>query len=92
MTIASSFTDRLVGVRREKTNGILIRSSSVHGYGLREPLRIVHLDEDGTVVHQDILMTGRRTPARGVWVLELPIGRPGPDTGTRLVVLPSSEL
>ncbi len=90
VTVASSFTDRLLGVRRKDTDGLLIRSSSVHGRGIREPLRIVHLDRDGTVVHQDILTTGRRTPARGVWILELPIGVPGPETGMRLVVLPSS--
>jgi len=88
--IAASFTDRLLGVRRTGTNGLLIRSSSVHGRGIREPLRVIHLDGDGTVVHQDILTTGRRTSARGAWILELPIGVPGPDTGMRLTVLPSS--
>ncbi|MEA3501605.1 MAG: hypothetical protein U9R47_02420 [Actinomycetota bacterium] len=92
MAIASSFTDRLVGVRRGTADGLLIRSSSVHGCGLREPLRVVHLDGDGTVVYQDILMAGRRASARGVWILELPIGASGPDTGARLVVLPSSEV
>ncbi len=90
VVVASSFTDRLVGVRRERTGGLLIRSSSVHAYGCRKPLRVVHLDGDGMVVYQDILMSGRRTPARGAWILELPFGTPGPDTGTRLVVLPSS--
>lgn len=90
VVVASSFADRLLGVRRRETDGLLIRSSSVHGYGIREPLRIVHLDIEGVVVHQDILMAGRRTPARGAWILELPIRSPGPETGTRLVVLPSS--
>jgi hypothetical protein len=89
VTVASSFTDRLLGVRRRETNGLLIRSASVHGHGIGGPLRVIHLDGDGKVVHQDILMTGRRTPARGVWILELPIGDPGPDTGARLAVLPS---
>ena len=90
VAVASSFTDRLLGVRRRGTTGLLIRSASVHGRGIREPLRIIHMDGEGTVVHQDILTTGRRTPARGVWILELPIGVPGPETGMRLVVLPSS--
>lgn len=89
VTVASSFTDRLLGVRGGGTDGLLIRSSSVHGRGIREPLRVVHLDGEGMVVHQDILTMGRRTHARGVWILELPIGAPGPDTGARLVVLPS---
>jgi hypothetical protein len=90
VVVATSFTDRLLGVRRRGTGGLLIRSASVHGRGIRESVRIVHLDGEGTVVHQDILMAGRRTPARGVWILELPIGVPGPDTGATLVVLPSS--
>ena len=89
VTVALSFADRLLGVRRKDTDGLLIRSGSVHGRGIREPLRIIHLDRDGTVTHQDILMAGRRTSARGVWILELPVGVPGPDTGARLSVLPS---
>ena len=89
VSVASSFRDRLLGVGRRGTDGLLVRCASVHGHGIRAPLRVIHLDGDGTVVHQDILMTGRRTPARGVWILELPIGVPGPDTGARLVVLPS---
>jgi hypothetical protein len=89
VSVASSFADRLFGIRREGTDGLLIRCSSVHGFGIRDPLRVVHLDGDGTVVHQDILVTGRRSIARGVWTLELPIGVRGPATGARLVVLPS---
>ncbi|MFV9672527.1 MAG: hypothetical protein ACNYZH_04820, partial [Acidimicrobiia bacterium] len=73
----------------KRTDCLLIRCASVHGYGIREPLRVIHLDGDGRVVHQDILMIGRRAPARGVWILELPVGVPAPDTGMRLVVLPS---
>ena len=89
MSVASSFADRLLGIRREGTDGLLIQCSSVHGFGIRDPLRVVHLNGDGTVVHQDILVTGRRSIARGVWILELPIGVRGPATGARLVVLPS---
>lgn len=90
VTVAASFTDRFLGMRRESIEGLLIRSSSVHALGLRDPLRLVHLDGNGMVVHQDILPVGRRIAARGVWILELPIGTPAPDTGVRLVVLPSS--
>jgi hypothetical protein len=89
VSVASSFADRLLGIRREGTDGLLIRCSSVHGFGIRDPLRVVHLDGHGTVVHQDILVTGRRTISRGVWILELPIEARGPDTGARLIVLPS---
>jgi len=89
--VATSFADRLIGMRRRHTNGLLLRSSSVHAAGLGSPLRVVHLDTEGTVLHQDLLMAGRRITARGTWILELPIRSGRPDTGTKLTVLPSSR-
>jgi len=89
--VATSFADRLIGMRRRHTNGLLLRSSSVHATGLGRPLRVVHLDAEGTVLHQDLLMAGRRITARGTWILELPIRSGRPDTGTKLTVLPSSR-
>jgi hypothetical protein len=63
----------------------------VHAAGLESPLRVVHLDAEGTVLHQDLLTAGRRVAARGTWILELPIGAGRPDTGAKLTVLPSSR-
>ena len=91
VTVATSFVDRVAGMRRSGINGILLRSSSVHAAGLPNPLRIVHVDAEGTVLHQDVLTPGRRVAARGMWILELPIGVQGPDTGAKLTVLPSSR-
>jgi hypothetical protein len=89
IAVATSFSDRLVGMRRRRTDGLLLRSSSVHAAGLVNPLRVVHLDAEGTVLHQDLLTSGRRVSARGTWILELPIGTGRPDPGAKLTVLPS---
>jgi hypothetical protein len=91
VSVATSFRSRLVGVRGTTNSGLLLRTRSVYAPGGMVPLRIVHVDGTGVVVHQDILTAGRRVTARSDWILELPIARPGPDTGARLTVLPSSD-
>ncbi|MEN8233730.1 MAG: hypothetical protein ABFR89_02260 [Actinomycetota bacterium] len=90
VTVATTFRDRFVGMRRGRAEALLLRASSIHGVGLREPLRIVHLGLDGTVIRQDVLTPGRRLTACGPWILELPIGASGPANGAILTVLPSS--
>ena len=90
IAVATSFADRLVGMRRNGASGLLLRCSSVHAIGLVSPLRVVHVDSDGTVLRQDVLTAGRRVAARGTWILELPLGAGSPDTGVKLTVLPSS--
>lgn len=92
IVLATSFRERLVGIRRVDAGGILLRSSSVHAFGIRAPIRVVHLKRDGTVLRQDLLTSGRRMSARGEWILELPLSVPGPDPDTRLVPLLSPVL
>ena len=89
--LATSFADRLFGLHLGHAVGLLLRSASVHAVGCAIPLRVVHLDADGTVLHQDLLTSGRRVAARGTWILELPMCSEGPDTGARLTVLPCSR-
>ena len=91
IVVATSFTGRLVGIRANPGCGLLLRTHSVYSTRRVGPLRIVHVDRDGSVVHQDILMPGRRVTSRGDWILELPIVGPGPDTGASLIVLPSPD-
>jgi hypothetical protein len=91
IAVATSFAGRLIGMRRPRANGLLLHASSVHAIGLVCPLRVVHVDADGTVLCHDVLTTGRRIVARGTWILELPIGAGRPDTGAKLAVLPSSR-
>jgi len=90
VSTATTFLGRLIGLRGETTGGLLLRARSVYAPPGMGPLRIVHIDRDGGVVHQDILTAGRRVAARSDWILELPIRDRGPDTGARLTVLPSS--
>ena len=79
-------------MRRRGVEGLLVRCSSVHGHGVPESIRVVHLEADGTVVRQDLLAPGRRVNARGEWILELPLSVPGPGPGMRLVPLLSRVL
>lgn len=90
VSIATTFSGRLLGLRGDATGGLLLRTRSVYAPSGMGPLRIVHVDRGGGVVHQDILTAGRRVVARSDWILELPIRDGGPDTGARLTVLPSS--
>jgi hypothetical protein len=91
ITVAVSFVERLAGLRGSRNRGLLIRTSSVHARGLSALLRIVHLDDRGTVLHQDLLAPGRRVAAVGTWVLELPIENRGPDTGSTLLLVQCSR-
>ena len=88
--MATTFFARLVGLRSDPAGGLLLRTRSVYAPTAMEPLRIVHIDGEGAVVHQDILTAGRRVVARSEWVLELPMRPSGPYAGARLAVLPSS--
>jgi len=92
VVVATSFYERLVGIRRAGTGGLLLRCPSIHTFGIPTPIRVVHLGSDGTVLRQDVLTPGRRVRARGAWILELPLSVPGPAPGTRLVPLLSPML
>lgn len=91
IVVPTSFAGRLVGIRANPGGGLLLRTRSVYTTGRVGPLRILHLDRDGRVVHHDILMPGRRVASRSAWILELPMVDRGPDTGASLIVLPSPD-
>lgn len=64
---------------------LLLRTSSVHGFFLRQPLRIVALDRDLTVVAVGLLSRRRLAWVPGArWILELPLDHPPPRVGDRL--------
>ncbi len=84
--VASTFLERLKGLQHRGDNyGMLIKGPSVHGFGMREPLLAIGLDERRTVVGYRILV-----PRRVVWIrraaemLELPVGRQPPPAGAVL--------
>jgi hypothetical protein len=65
-----------------------MRTSSVHGIGMREPVAAVAISADGRVEATGMLRPGRALRFPGAaWILELPAGDRLPDPGIRLVAL-----
>lgn len=86
VTAATTIRRRWRGVRGGAEK-LLIRTSRVHGRGLREPLIAVGIDGDGGVVASATLQPGRFLHIGGaVWVMELPVGHETPAPGTRLEI------
>jgi hypothetical protein len=72
--VAASPSQRLQGIGAVPPGGgLLLAGRSVHGFGLDRPLRVVGLDERGTVVAVRLLDPGRLVVlARARYLLELP--------------------
>lgn len=88
--VAVTFRERRRGLRpRSEGSGLLLRTRSVHGYGMQEPLDLVFLDRDGAVVGARRLNPRRVMRCPSLWTLELPPGGRLPDVGTVLRVVPS---
>lgn len=88
--MAATFRQRLAGVHAGGVTGLLLHAGTVHGIGLIEPLRVIHLTASGTVVGHELLGAGGIVRARSHWLLEVPAEVPPPPIGARLTVLPSS--
>ena len=86
MMAAESFGDRFHGLRKlEPGSSILIRTSSVHGFGFRRPFHAVGLDDQLTVVSHTIVQPWRVARFPGcVYVMEMPIETTPPPVGARL--------
>jgi hypothetical protein len=85
---ATSFRDRLVGVRsRLSQDSLILRTWTIHTFGLRSPLAVVALDADLRVMASRLVAPGRMAFFRGArFVLELPGDRPLPSPGTQVTV------
>jgi hypothetical protein len=70
--------------------GALLRTRSVHTFGMRDPLGIVCMGGD-FVVRRSIVVRPRRVVVDlgATWILELPGGHPLPADGSSLRILPS---
>ncbi len=90
VVVATTFRRRLIGIHSRAAWGLLVHTPSVHGVGLAEPLRILHLSGSGVVVGHDVLGVGGLVRAGDYWVLEIPIAAEPPPIGAQLTVLPSS--
>jgi uncharacterized membrane protein (UPF0127 family) len=86
--LAATRSQRLRGLRpRSRGRAMVLRSNSVHGFGMKESLVVIFLGPSGKVLGVAPL------PPRSVvrhkaafWVLELPPGSPIPEPGTVLEV------
>ena len=82
---ATSFMERLVGIRAKNVEAVLLDTSSVHTVGVGAPIELVALDEELKVVE-----TRTVGPNRVVWVrsarhmLELPAGSVVPGISQQL--------
>ena len=90
VVVATTIRQRLAGVHAAEATGLLLHAGTVHGVGLSEPLRVIHLTASGTVVAHELLGGGGLVRARSHWLLEVPAVAPPPPIGARLTVLPSS--
>jgi hypothetical protein len=84
---AQGFWSRWRGLRGSPPgSSLLLRTRSVHGFGMDRPLLAVGLDSEWRVVGSTILRPNRVAVFRGArWVLELPADTPPPVPGTMLV-------
>lgn len=85
---ARSFSERLRGIRGVPDGwGLLVETRSVHGFGLREPLRVVALDDDLEVLGTKMLLPNRIVIyPQARLLIELTRARQPPRRGTRLRV------
>jgi hypothetical protein len=86
--VAATRRQRRRGLRpRSRGWGLLIRSRSVHGSGMEEPLWVVAFDAAGTVRGVSLLRPGGLLVDRDAhWLLELPIERDPPRIRWRPMV------
>ena len=83
---AESFADRLRGLHRlEPGASLLIRTSSVHAFGLHRSFRAIGLSGELEVVAHTIVRPWRAVRFPGcAFVIEMPVDAPPPPVGSRL--------
>lgn len=81
---AESFLDRLMGMRSTSgREGVMLRTRSVHTFGLDEPIGVFCTNSNGTVVETRTLQPNRIAVfRRAAKVIELPHGRELPAVGS----------
>jgi hypothetical protein len=86
--VAVSPAQRRLGVRTG-VGRVMLRTTSVHARGLSRGLRVVAIDEAGTVLGVRALAPGRFARVRGAtWLLEQALGDDQPRIGTTLSIYP----
>lgn len=84
--VARGFFGRWTGLRRlDEEVGLLIRTRSVHGFGMSRRLTVIGLDPEGRVVAVRALDPRRVVTIRAAtWMLEIPTETGAPDVGDLL--------
>ena len=90
VVVANTYRSRLIGLNLRGVNALLIRTTSIHTFTMRESIRVTSIAPDGRV-GASLVMPPRRVVAfpEPVWVLESPVDIDGPPAGVVLRVLPS---
>jgi len=84
---ASTFYERWRGLRDEPTRSLLIETSSVHTFGMPDPISVVMIDSDLRVVRAQSLPPNRVVyERRARFILELPEASPLPALGTPMEI------
>ena len=83
VAVAASFTDRLLGIRAAGRQGVLLRTRSVHSFGLGRTLSLIATDESGIVIETRELKPNRIAVFPGASiVIELPVASAVPEVGS----------
>ena len=86
VNLAVSFADRLLGLRRvDPDSALLLRTRSVHGFGMTRPFLAIGMDGKGRVVGSTVVKPWRMVWFRRCrWVLEMPEWHSPPAVGETL--------
>ena len=92
ITVPTRLVERIAGIRSTSgCRGVLLAGSTVHSWGMVDPLLVLALDGRGRVLTVRRLAPGTVWRHRGAaWMLELPVATRMPEVGAaiRLLVSP----
>lgn len=89
--LARNHRERLTGVRGRSVR-VLMRTATVHSWGIDEPLLLVGINSLGEVVALEVLRPRRMTRLRrAMWTLELPLSDEVPELGGRIQIYPAGS-
>lgn len=87
--VAGTWLQRWRGLMGRSPRPVLLRTSMVHGFWLRQPVWLVGLDDHRLVTEVRLLPRRRLAWLRGSrWIMELPGDAPLPTVGDRLAFHP----
>lgn len=85
--LAITTRDRLTGINASGDfGGVMMRTRSVHTIGLRGPLHIIRISDEGVVAGVQRCEPGRLVLSELSWVVEVSVHGPAPPIGARLRV------